>query len=134
MNMNKTRTLIREQRLEKFSRILSNRYNIELKLSAATHKVGVCDTTRKIWISSTIDKDPIHNLLLQKATALHEIGHLIYTNSKSWEKMCVSPRFSNVVEDGRVEEAMSRMFPKARLYPYNCNHQAIDLLPAYTIS
>jgi len=116
MEMNKTRTLIREQRLEKFARILSNRYSIELKLSPATHKVGCCDTTKKIWISSTIDKDPIHNLLLQKATALHELGHMLYTNSKSWEKMCVSPRFANIIEDGRVEEGVSRMFSKARLY------------------
>lgn len=116
MEMNKTRTLIREQRLEKFARILSNRYNIELKLSPATHKVGCCDTNKKIWISSTIDQDPVHNLLLQKATALHELGHMLYTKNTSWTTFHVSPRFANVIEDGRVEEAVSRMFPKARLY------------------
>jgi len=135
MEMNKTRTLIREQRLEKFSRILSNRYNIELKLSPAKHKVGCCDTTRKIWISSTIDQDPIHNLLLQKATALHELGHMLFTDNKAWVKYCVSSKFANVLSDGRVEEGMSRLFPKARLYFIYLNrklnpvviHKKVDL-------
>jgi len=124
-NIEKTRIMIRENRLQKYSRILSNRYNLTVKLSPASTKVGCCDTTSKIWINSKIDEDEIVNLILQKAVILHEDGHILFTNSKLWRDKNVDKNLANIIEDGRVEEAMCRLYPKARLYFTYTNRKLI---------
>ena len=124
MKMTETRMLIREKRLEKYIRILSNKYNLELKLSPAKNMIGACDTNKKVWISATLSDDPSKNLVLQKAVTLHELGHLLYTKSGAW--ISINHNLSNIVEDGRVEEAISRLFPKARLYLIYANQSIFD--------
>ena len=129
MEMNKPRTLIRERRLEKFSRILSDRYNIELKLSPGRKLKGCCDNSYRVWISATIDDDPVKNLVLQKGVTLHEIGHLLFTKSSAWSKPLnnreITKALSNIIADGRCEEAMSRLYKKARIYFIYTNREIL---------
>ena len=124
MKMTDTRMLIREKRLEKYIRILSNKYNLELKLSPAKNMIGACNTNKKVWISATLSDDTSKNLILQKAVTLHELGHILYTKSNAWSG--INRNISNIIEDGRVEEAISRLFPKARLYLIYANQSIFN--------
>jgi hypothetical protein len=90
---------------------------------------GCTDSTTKIFIKTDIDgKDNFKNLIYQKAMVLHEIGHVLFTKNKVWQnRFDVSPQLSNIIEDGRVEEAISRMYPKARLYFVYTNQNLLPL-------
>lgn len=111
---------IREIRLQKFSRILSNKYNLELKLTTNTLTIGSTDTTSKIVIRDILDSDANKNLLLQKGVTLHEIGHVLFTRNKVWDGdfglEYIDFNLINIIEDGRIEERMSRLYNKSRLY------------------
>jgi len=111
--MEKTRKILREQRLQKYSRILSNRYKIQL-IVKEMKEYGYCNTANKIWIREDIDKDEIRNLILQKGITLHELGHILFTSSKEW--VDIDKNLANVISDGRVEEGVARLFSKARMY------------------
>jgi len=107
---------IRETRLQKYARILSNRYKITLKLSSASIKVASTDSASKIWLNADLKQDPIENLLLQKGALLHEVGHILYTSSSDWRQSGVNHDLANLISDGRCELGMSRLHPKSKLY------------------
>ena len=125
--MKEQRRLVRQERLQKFVRLLSGRYNINVHLPEEKQELfqkkfdrpayfGFCDTKSNIYIHPKIDSKPYENLIKQKAIALHELGHVLYTDGDLWQKSGVSHGLCNIIEDGRVEEAMSRKYPKARKY------------------
>lgn len=124
--MEKARKRVREQRLQKYSRILSDKYNIGLKLRKFKG-YGYCDTAQHVVINETIDGDAFTNLVLQKAITLHEIGHILYTSSTAWKD--VDPGLRNLISDGRDEEAMSRLYQKARLYFIYANQMILQYKP-----
>ena len=124
--MEKARKRIREQRLQKYSRILSDKYNIGLKLRKFKG-YGYCDTSRHVVINETIDGDAFTNLVLQKAITLHEIGHILYTSSTAWKN--IDSGLRNLISDGRDEEAMSRLYQKARLYFIYANQMILQHKP-----
>lgn len=122
--MHKARKELREIRLEKYARILTNRYGIHLSLIKGNRgSLGCCDTTTQIYIEEDINADAYLNLIYQKAVTLHEMGHMLYTKASAWERNNVSKSIANIIEDGRVEEAISRLFVKARLYFVYMNQQ-----------
>lgn len=126
--MNKTRNLIRQDRLEKFGRILFNKRELKLKLSTGGPTNLACsDSKNKVWVNSKVHDNGVMNLILQKALTLHEMGHIGYTNSSVWRRSPVPARLSNIIEDGRVEEAVSRRYPKARLYFIFMNRMFLSL-------
>jgi len=128
MNTNRTRNLIRQDRLEKFGKILFDKRDLKLKLSVGSStNLACCDSTSKVWVNSSVHPDVVTNLILQKALTLHEMGHIGYTNSSVWRKSSVPNRLSNIIEDGRVEEAVSRRYPKARLYFIFANRMFLSL-------
>lgn len=128
MNTNRTRNLIRQDRLEKFGKILFNKRDLKLKLSVGSStNLACCDSTSKVWVNNNVHQDVVTNLILQKALTLHEMGHIGYTNSAVWRKSPVPKRLSNIIEDGRVEEAVSRKYPKARLYFIFANRMFLAL-------
>jgi len=113
--LEKSRKIIREERLQKFGRILANRYRLNVEL----HNISApacTNSTNKIVVNTEIDKDAFINLIAQKTMILHEIGHVLYTSNKLWNNSTIDKNLINVIEDGRVEEAIARKFPKARLY------------------
>ena len=128
MNTNRTRNLIRQDRLEKFGKILFDKRDLKLKLSVGSStNLACCDSTSKVWVNNNVHQDVVTNLILQKALTLHEMGHIGYTNSAVWRKSPVPKRLSNIIEDGRVEEAVSRKYPKARLYFIFANRMFLAL-------
>jgi len=114
--------VLRQQRLQKYSRILSNRYRIKLELNDST-ELGCCNTANRIWINPDIDNDEIINLILQKSITLHELGHILFTSAKEWEG--IDHNLANIISDGRVEEGVSRLFSKARMYFIYCNRKLL---------
>lgn len=56
-------------------------------------------------------------LVFYKACTAHEGAHIKYTSKKDWEKACArGPAFqhlTNIIEDGRIEAAISRDLPGA---------------------
>lgn len=125
--MEEPRRLVRQDRLQKFVRLLSGRYYLKLHLPEEKNAMfqktrdtpayyGFCDTKSNIYVHPKISKDPYENLIQQKAVSLHELGHVLYTDGDMWMKSGVSHTLCNIVEDGRVEEAMSRNYSKARKY------------------
>lgn len=128
--MKKARKRVREQRLQKYSRILSSKYNINLKLRKF-RGYGYCDTSRNIVISSDMDTDAFINLVMQKAITLHEVGHILYTSAAVWKS--VDRGLCNTITDGRDEEAMSRLYSRARLYFIFVNQRVLQHKP-YDIS
>lgn len=130
--MNKVRNLIRQDRLEKFGRILFDKKDLKLRLSVGgSLNLGCCDSRNKVWINSCTHEDPVKNLILQKALTLHEMGHVAYTDASVWRKSTVPRGVSNIIEDGRVEEAVSRKFPKARLYFIFLNRMILSIKEDY---
>jgi len=119
------RTKVRQQRLQSFGRIVSNRYGLKVKLSHGYNQIGCADSQSRIWINSEINKNEVKNLIFQKAVLFHEIGHVLFTSSSKWIKSKVDGQLRNIVEDGRVELAMSRMLPKARLYFLYINRELL---------
>ena len=114
--MEKTRKLIRQNRLQKYARILSRRYSLNVYLNNLGGTKGYTDSTSKIYINASVDQNDFKNLVLQKALVLHEIGHVLYTNNKTWLRHSIDKSIINIIEDGRVEERISREYIKARLY------------------
>ena len=126
--MSRTRNLIRQDRLEKFGRILFGKKDLKLKLSTgSTSNLACCDTLNKVWVNSKVHSDPVINLILQKALMLHEMGHISYTKSSVWKRSSVPRKLSNIIEDGRSEEGVSRRYPKARLYFIFANRMFLSL-------
>lgn len=126
--MDKTKSIIRASRLQKYGRILSNRYTLQVDL--CNIRTGRTDTTRNIEIGRQILDDEVENLLAQKATVLHEIGHVLFTKQKTWERhWSIKKEIINIVEDGRVEERMSLRYPKARLYFVYLNQKLLQFKP-----
>jgi hypothetical protein len=116
---------VREKRLQGFVRILGNKYNIELKIvNLGQGSLGFCDSTRRIFIEQKIGQDEVLNLILQKCISLHELGHILFTKSSAWKG--ISHTIANIIEDGRVEEAISRLYPKARQYFVFMNNKLVD--------
>ena len=113
--MEAIRKKIRQQRLQKYGRILSRRYALNVYLNSM-RALGYTDSTNKVVICSDIAKNDFKNLVLQKAVVLHEIGHVLYTNSDLWMHQGIDHTIVNIVEDGRIEERISREYSKARLY------------------
>ncbi len=116
INLDKSRKSLRQERLQKLARVLTNRYSLKLTLTNRRGLIGCCDSSKKIWIGEKIDEDELINLLSQKAVTLHEIGHLLYTNSKLWKLANIDFNLVNLIEDGRVEIGISRLYKKAKLY------------------
>jgi len=126
--MDESRTVVRQNRLQKYGRILSSRYRINIMLDEHLRGYGCTDSTSKIFIKTDIDNDSFKNLIYQKSMVLHEIGHVLFTKNKVWiNRFDVSSQLSNIIEDGRVEEAISRMYPKARLYFVYANQNLLPL-------
>ncbi len=122
--MDKTREIIRARRLEKYARILTEHYNIDLQL-LSTQQIGFCDSERRIVINPQVSSNEFKNLILQKALTLHECGHILFTQPKAWESVSVDRSLSNIIKDGRVEEGVSRLYPKARLYFMYLNKEVL---------
>jgi len=114
--MEQNRKMVRQERLQKFSRILSNRYGLKLSLVNGMSYPGATDTKQRIFIKTELNDDDFVNLILQKKVSLHEMGHVLYTSSGKWNTADVDKSIANIIEDGRVEEGVSRMYQKARLY------------------
>lgn len=135
--MREERRVVRQYRLQKFVRLLSGRYDIDVTLPKEKiemfkrsrfdkNKVpyyGFSDSEKNIFINPKINRDPYENLIQQKAVSLHELGHVLYTDGKLWLDSGVNHFLCNIIEDGRVEEAISRDFPKARKYFYYLNEK-----------
>ena len=123
--MQEGRRILRQNRLRKYARILSDRYNLEVivKDNIPCTSYACTDTTRKIYVQSIINNDKFMNLILHKGLTLHEIGHVLFTSSTAWDD--IDKNISSILEDGRIEEAMSRMFPKSRLYFIYINHKLL---------
>jgi len=111
--MNKSRRIVRQNRLQTYVRILSDKYNTKLEVHDMS-SYGFCYSTTHIFIKDELDKDKIVNLILQKSVTLHEMGHLLYTSSSAWKG--VDNEIRNIISDGRVEQAVSRVYPRAKLY------------------
>jgi len=134
--MNNERRLVRQYRLQKFVRLLSGRFDVDVTLPEEEPEMfksglfkdkvpyyGFSDSEKNIFVNPNIDKDPYENLIQQKAVSLHELGHVIYTDGKLWLDSGVNQGLCNIIEDGRVEEAISRDYPKARKYFYHLNEK-----------
>jgi hypothetical protein len=133
--MKESRRLIRQDRLQKFVRLLSGRYNInvilpeEKRIDIFESKLGkpiyygYSDTKKNIWINPKLDNDTYENLIQQKSVALHELGHVLFTDGDKWIDSGVNHTFCNIIEDGRVEESMARTYPKARSYFFYLNEK-----------
>jgi hypothetical protein len=139
--MKESRRLIRQDRLQKFVRLLSGRYNInvilpedkridifESKLGKPIY-YGYSDSKKNIWINPKLDNDSYENLIQQKAVALHELGHVLFTDGDKWIDSRVNHTFCNIIEDGRVEESMARTYPKARSYFFYLNEKIGKAVP-----
>ena len=130
-NEQEIRNNIREVRLGKFCRILSNRYNLKVILKRYKTSYGLTDSNKFVCIKPTIVDDVVKNLICQKAICLHEIGHVMYTRNKIWngedfeKSQYIDRELINIIEDGRVEERISRKFPKARLYLCMLNQEIL---------
>jgi len=109
------RKVIRQERLQKFGRILARRYKLNVELQNISTP-ACTDSTNSIVVKTDIDSDAFVNLIAQKTMILHEIGHVLYTSNKLWKQSTVDKNLINIIEDGRVEELISRKYPKARLY------------------
>ena len=133
--MKESRRLIRQDRLQKFVRLLSGRYNInvilpedkrvdifESKLGQPIY-YGYSDSKKNIWINPKLDNDSYENLIQQKSVALHELGHVLFTDGDKWIASNVNHTFCNIIEDGRVEESIARTYPKARNYFFYLNEK-----------
>lgn len=109
------------QMLESMTRILSEKYDVEVIFS----KEGECKTSRKLMIlpyNSAIDEGMILGL------AGHEIGHLIHTDFSVCEEIAKkSPvdnrvllfNITNTLEDVRVEREIETEFPGfVKLFSY----------------
>jgi uncharacterized protein YegL len=118
------RNIVRANRLQKYSRILADKYNIKLDV-VCMPAYGYCHSVKNIVISSKLDKDEFINLILQKAITLHEIGHLCYTSNTVWKG--INKDLSNIISDGRVEEAISRQYARARLYFVFANQKLLQV-------
>jgi len=119
---------IRASRLQKFVRILSGRWNILLRLKVGNAFAPAwCDSVSKITILEKIPgaEDEVDNLVLQKALSLHEVGHILFTNSSIWRR-AVSHALANIIEDGRVELGISAMYPSARDYFFYLNDKLLN--------
>lgn len=124
---------LRQDRLQKFARIISGNYKLRLNVTRKFPHPGACvydmdkngnKTGRSvIIIQSKLSHDKKRNLVLQKAVTLHEMGHELFTESMLWRNASVDKELGNLIEDGRVEEAVSRLFPKARTYFYMANKE-----------
>ena len=133
--MKESRRLIRQDRLQKFVRLLSGRYNINVilpedkRIDVFEHKLGkpiyygYSDSKKNIWINPKLHDDTYENLIQQKSVALHELGHVLFTDGDKWIESGVNHTFCNIIEDGRVEESMARTYPKARNYFYYLNEK-----------
>jgi len=115
IELDKNRMLVRQQRLQKFGRILSRRYKLNIQVKNIK-SYGCTDSTNMILIRADINKDDFVNLIIQKTMVLHEIGHVLYTKNKLWNNTIIDKGLINIIEDGRVEENISRKYPKARIY------------------
>jgi len=124
--MEKARKLVRQNRLQKYARILGSRYSLKVYLNNFG-SVGFTDSTNKIYIKQTIDKNSFKNLVMQKAVILHELGHVLYTDNSIWMQQEIDKSIVNIIEDGRVEERISRRYIKARLYFVYLNQNLIKL-------
>jgi len=137
--MKDERRMVRQYRLQKFVRLLSGRYDVIVTLPEEQPEMfkhgmlkdrvpyyGFSDTDKNIFINPKIDRDPYENLIQQKAVSLHELGHILYTDGQMWLDSGVNRALCNIIEDGRVEEAISRDFPKARKYFYYLNEKISD--------
>jgi len=124
---------LRQDRLQKFSRIISGNYQLRLTVIDRYSHPGCCvydldedgNKTKNsvIIIRKNISTKPKDNLMLQKAVTLHELGHDLFTDSPAWKASGVDKGLANIIEDGRIEEAVSRQFPKARMYFYLANKE-----------
>lgn len=129
--MDETKKIIREARLQKYVRILANKYDISLRLVEKEQSiiengfVGCSDANKKIFVSEDISQDDRENLILQKMVSLHEMGHIQYTDGDIWKKSTVKHFLCNIIEDGRVEEAVSRRYPRARTYFFYGNEKLL---------
>jgi len=134
--MNDERRMVRQYRLQKFVRLLSGRYDIQVTLPEEQPEMfkagflkdrvpyyGFSDSEKNIFVNPKIDRDPFENLINQKAVSLHELGHVLYTDGQLWVDSGVNHALCNIIEDGRVEESISRDFPKARKYFYYLNEK-----------
>jgi len=124
---------LRQARLQKFVRIISGNYKLRLSVINSFKHPGACvyDTDEDgrrtsqsiILITSSLSKDKKQNLIFQKGVSLHELGHDLFTDSPRWRASGVNDELGNLIEDGRVEEAISRLYPKARVYFYLTNKE-----------
>ena len=130
--MDDTRAVIRARRLEKYARILADNYRIHLQV-IHMNQIGCCDSDSRILINTQVNKDEFKNLILQKALTLHELGHILFTESKAWKRN-IDRNLSNVIKDGRVEEGVSRLYPKARLYFMYLNREVLPYKDSLTTS
>jgi len=126
--MQATRKKIRQNRLQKYGRILSRRYSLNVYLQNLGGNIGYTDSTNKVFISANVDTtNDFKNLVLQKGVVLHEIGHILYTNNSLWLQQSIDKSIINIVEDGRVEERISREYAKARLYFIYLNQDILKI-------
>ena len=110
--MNEKIMRVRELRLQKMARIAIRKWDVNLNLMAGDKTAYI--SGKVIFINPEVSVKESENLILQKALVLHEAGHIKFTNSKLWRASGVTPSLSNTIEDGRVERAMSRVFPQGR--------------------
>lgn len=127
--MDHGRRVLRQDRLQRYIRILGNRYNVRLFLRDMKG-YGVTDNDSRIIIKEDVDNEnDFKNFIFQKALSLHELGHILYTKSSTWNGSGINKHLINIIEDGRVEERLSRRFPKNRLYFIYLNQHILKFDP-----
>lgn len=135
--MNEARKKIREERLQKYVRILAGKYNISLNLLDSSpyfgeNFSGYSDANKTITIKTVISKDEEENLLMHKGVSLHEMGHIKHTKFEPWKRHNICHPLMNVISDGRVEEGVSRTYPRARAYFFFMNEWFYEKHPIKT--
>lgn len=141
--MEENRRLIREHRLRKFVRLLSGQYDIGFCLPKNGNRKPLLfdiikgkpkyygySTENDIYVNPDLDKEKCQNLILQKAVSLHELGHVLYTDGEKWQESDVSHGLMNIIEDGRVEESISREYPRGRNYLFTLNNEINQQQPS----
>lgn len=102
--------------LETLARSFTNRDDLSVLWSSVP-----CTDFNRIYLQRPgnsivpgIECTPGESWLSQKATTAHESAHLLFTSEDVWKSFCRGPleaHILNIVEDARVERAMTNLFP-----------------------
>lgn len=117
----------RTKRLCDYARIISEKYSLKFELQdlgpwagGYTDHVKICVTSDPGKAFFLKDITVLEELVIQKAITMHEVGHNIFTDKDLWiaadRSYKVDSNLRNIIEDGRVEEGMSRKFANLRKY------------------